>query len=171
MLHAPCSILLSLKPETPLSTKSSPFASYGLKSKEKEEIAMKRTPFIVATLLIFGMTAAVSAWAEPIKKRLHRQKARIHQGVDNGSLTRHEFKRLIDQQRRIRHKHKRAWSDGYLTRNERRYLHTRLDKASRRIHRLKHNNEWARGHQRYRRHHHSDSGTHRHWAFNGRWVR
>ena len=109
---------------------------------------MKRIMIALTTILVIGLVAAVSATAEPISKRLLRQKIRIHQGVDSGALTGHELHRLMDQHRKIRRQHRQAWYDGHLSYHERRHLQTRLDKASRRIHRLKHNEFWARVHHR-----------------------
>ena len=105
---------------------------------------MKRIMIVLTSILIIGLMAAVSATAEPISKRLHRQKMRIHQGVDSGALTGREWHRLIHQHRKIRRLHRHAWHDGYLSNRERGRLHARLDNASRRIHRLKHNDKWAR---------------------------
>ena len=105
---------------------------------------MKRIMIALASILIIGLVAVVSATAEPISKRLHRQKMRIHQGVDSGALTGPERHRLMHQHRNIRRLHRRAWYDGYLSNHERRFLHLRLDRASRQIHRLKHNEKWAK---------------------------
>ncbi len=130
---------------------------------------MKRIMIALASILVIGMLTAVSASAEPIKKRLHRQKMRIHQGVESGALTHHEYHRLMHQHRKIRHKHRRAWHDGYLSYDERCYLHERLDRASRRIHRLKHNDRWANAHYRHNRHHRSGYGSHVWFSYRGDW--
>lgn len=109
---------------------------------------MKRIMIALSTIVIIALVAAVSATAEPIRKRLHRQKVRIHQGEESGALTGHELKRLMHQHRKIRRMHRHAWHDGHLSHGERRFLQERLDLASRRIHRLKHND--ARAHAQYR---------------------
>jgi hypothetical protein len=105
----------------------------------------------LASILMVGLLAAASASAEPVSKRLQRQKMRIHRGMNSGALTGYEWERLIRQHRQIRRQHRRAWQDGYLSYQEGRHLHARLDRASRKIHRLKHNHHWARRHHHPRR--------------------
>jgi len=76
-----------------------------------------------------------------IEHRLDRQKWRIKQGVRSGELSRHETKRLRKQHRRIVKMKHRFLHDGYLNRHERRKLERKLNAASDRIYRLKHNNK------------------------------
>lgn len=112
---------------------------------------MKRTMIALASISMVGLLAAVSASAEPVSKRLQRQKARICRGVNSGALTGGEWQRLIRQHQQIKRQHRRAWQDGNLSYREGRHLHARLDRASRKIHRLKHNHQWARRHHRFHR--------------------
>lgn len=112
---------------------------------------MKRIAIALSTILIVSLVAALSATAEPISRRLHRQKMRIHQGVDSGALTDDEWRQLMHQHRKIRLMNRSAWRDGYLSYQEQRHLQARLDRASQRIHRLKHNHKWARTHYRSER--------------------
>ena len=77
--------------------------------------------------------------AGKIRKRMKRQKKRIRKGIESGQLTRKEAKKLRRQQRRIGDLHRDYRSDGHLSRTERRDLTERLDRASDRIYRLKHN--------------------------------
>jgi hypothetical protein len=74
-----------------------------------------------------------------VQKRLHIQHRRIDHGVENGSLTRREEHKLWRQQKHIRHLAKDFRQDGYLSRKEHEILTRKLDKASDRIRRLKHN--------------------------------
>jgi hypothetical protein len=139
-------------PHAFMSTKPPWLASYEVNAREREEIVMKRTLMALASILMVGLLAAVSASAEPVSKRLQRQKARIYRGVNSGALTGDEWQRLIRQHRQIKRQHQRAWRDGNLSYREGRYLHARLDRASRKIYRFKHNHQWAR------RHHHPHRG-------------
>ena len=76
------------------------------------------------------------------EQRLDRQHLRIKQGVRSGELTRKEAKRLRKQHRRIARLENKFWNDGHLTRHERRTLRRKLDAASDRIYRLKHNDRY-----------------------------
>jgi len=88
-----------------------------------------------------------------IHKRLKRQRARIEHGIEIGELTRWEARKLMKQQRRIRRLAHEFREDGYLTREERRTLQQKLDRASDRIWRFKHND-----HYRYSRHQNDGNG-------------
>ncbi len=76
---------------------------------------------------------------EKLHNRLQRQRQRIEHGIDNGSLTHKEEHKLFKQQHRIRRLAREFRDDGYLTRKEHRILQSKLDKASERIRRFKHN--------------------------------
>lgn len=76
------------------------------------------------------------------EQRLDRQHLRIKQGVRSGELTRKEARRLRKQQRHIARLESRFLRDGYLNRHERRTLRRKLDAASDRIYRLKHNDRY-----------------------------
>ena len=91
--------------------------------------------------------------------RQERQHDRIRHGIRNGELTRKEAKRLLKQQRRIAKLEHRFELDGHLDRAERRTLRRKLDAASQRIYRLKHNDRYREhryrgrdGHAGHRRH-------------------
>lgn len=77
-----------------------------------------------------------------IEQRLDRQHWRIKQGVRSGELTRKEARSLRRQQRRISRLERRFSSDGWLDRGERHELRDKLDRASDRIYRLKHNDRY-----------------------------
>ncbi|MEM7253082.1 MAG: hypothetical protein AAF493_16830 [Pseudomonadota bacterium] len=78
-------------------------------------------------------------FADKIDRRLHRQWRRINKGVDSGQLTRKETKRLRKQNRRISNLDHQFGYDGWYSKWERHELVHALDRASSRIHRLKHN--------------------------------
>lgn len=97
------------------------------------------------------------------EQRLDRQHWRIKQGIRSGELTRKEAKRLRRQQRRIDKLEHKFSRDGHIDRYERRVLRSKLDDASQRIYRFKHNDRYRgryndRHHRSHRRH---DDG----WAF------
>ncbi len=77
-----------------------------------------------------------------IEKRLDRQHHRIKRGVRSGELTWREAKRLHKQQRRIARLKRRFLDDGYLDHHEHNRLLRKLDRASDRIYRLKHNDRY-----------------------------
>jgi hypothetical protein len=96
-------------------------------------------PLTIALLTLAGITAAQAATDTPqVDARQARQEARIADGVADGSLTRHEARRLQKQQRHIRHAERHAKADGTVTAQERHHLHRLQDRASRHIHRQKH---------------------------------
>lgn len=82
-----------------------------------------------------------------IHQRLDRQHSRIEQGIGSGELTRWETRKLMKQQRRIRHLAREFRADGHLSHKERDVLGHKLDKASDRIWRFKHNDEYRYSHR------------------------
>lgn len=68
-----------------------------------------------------------------INMRQAEQRARIERGFHFGSITRHEFRRLMAEQNDIQAIERAYVSDGYLSHSERNDLHRRLDFASRHI--------------------------------------
>ena len=74
-----------------------------------------------------------------IDRRERRQSNRIRRGVNNGSVTRREARRLAAQQARIRAHERRARADGRVTARERVSIQRQENRASRNIYRKKHN--------------------------------
>ena len=70
--------------------------------------------------------------------REHNQRARIHNGVASGELTRPETRRLAAGQVHLRRAEARAKSDGVVTGRERARLQHEANQQSRRIYRQKH---------------------------------
>ena len=77
-----------------------------------------------------------------IEQRLDNQRYRIRDGIDSGELTRKEARRLRKQQRYIARLKRKFMRDGYLDRYEFRELKHELNRASKRIYRMKHNGRY-----------------------------
>jgi hypothetical protein len=90
-----------------------------------------KTKLLFTLLFSIGMVAFANAQVG--------QKARIHEGVQSGELTRPEAARLHYGQRQTRRDIRRAKADGHITRAERREIRHDRRKNNREIYRLKHN--------------------------------
>jgi hypothetical protein len=99
---------------------------------------------ICATILLATAAITSEAGANPrspgVNTRQQRQHQRIGQGIHSGELTRYEAHRLGRIQREVRRDERQAKRDGCLTPRERLQLQRELNRSSRRIYRLKHNN-------------------------------
>jgi len=82
------------------------------------------------------------------RQRFRNQERRIQAGLDDGSLTRHEARRLYRNQSRIHEIAREARADGIVTPRERARLERSLDRQSRRIYRQRH--DYQVQNQRYR---------------------
>lgn len=105
---------------------------------------MKNTVKIAITTLVSALLVAPNlAFSHEngtrVHDRLQRQQQRIERGVENGALTRQEAKKLKKEQRKIRKLARNFRSDGKLSRTEKAKLHKKLDRAGKRIWKLKHN--------------------------------
>jgi len=103
---------------------------------------MKRLMFaVMVAVMLFG-TAAVG-YAErgydrgEIRSRIHDARGRIERGIENGSLTRHEARRLSGELDRILRRIDRMKEDGHLTPRERDIISRDLDRLDRQITREK----------------------------------
>jgi hypothetical protein len=92
------------------------------------------------TLMIAGTTLAL----DQVDKREIVQKERIENGVKDGSLTRHEARKLNREQRRIHRVERRSERDGVVTPREDKRLDRMQDKASRDIYKQKHDKQERR---------------------------
>ena len=93
---------------------------------------------LVAAFFLITMTGA--AWAgNGFHKRLNSQAGKIERGLRSGSLTYKEYLRLNKEQFRIQQARNRAWSDGRVTRNERRHIQRLQENAARHIYQANHN--------------------------------
>ena len=96
------------------------------------------TLITVFAVSLIAASVPVAEAARPDRRQVH-QTNRIHQGKKNGELTKKETARLAAGQAKVQRQKKRARSDGYVTRNERRRIERTQDRQSRRIFRSKHN--------------------------------
>ena len=108
---------------------------------------MRRDSRLIAAALSLLLVVPAVATAHPnsdhgrgnIADRLDRQSMRIREGVESGALTRREARQLRREQKEIRVLARKMRRDDGLSKKERRRLQKRLDKASRHIRKLKHN--------------------------------
>ena len=96
-----------------------------------------KSPIVI--LAAGALLIAGAAQAGVIQDRMERQGTRIDQGVASGALTPHETARLDHEQDVIARTRARALSDGVINPGEARRITWEQDRASRDIHRLKHN--------------------------------
>lgn len=76
---------------------------------------------------------------QTVDDRQARQEKRIENGIEKGSLTEAEAKKLNHQQKRIQKMENRAQADGTVTEKEQRRLNHAQNKANRDIRRKNHN--------------------------------
>ena len=119
---------------------------------------------VLAGALVLILNPAV--WAGgPIEARQADQRAVIYQGLKSGHITEAEFAELDSEQYQIETYRRRAFADGYLDRDEGRYLRSRMDRAERSI-RLARSNAFLaeqvgwRWDDRYNRYRHRDYWRH-----------
>lgn len=96
-------------------------------------------PAIFAAVALTLASASFAGNRTPgLDQREANQRARIHQGIRSGELTRPEARRLAAGQVHLRNAEARAKADGVVTAQERARLQHKADKQSRRIYRQKH---------------------------------
>jgi hypothetical protein len=96
---------------------------------------------LLAGLVILGSLPALAGqYDSNINRRERDQERQIRQRARSGKLTPGEFRRLENEQARIRAIEAQMRADGRLTRGEKAYLAWMQDRASRNIYRFKHNN-------------------------------
>jgi hypothetical protein len=101
---------------------------------------------LLAAALLASCIAPLAASAGEVEHRIHRENARINQGVRNGSLTAGEYRRLDNGADRLQAERNRDLrrNGGHLTAAEARRLNRQENRLSDRIYYDKHN----RAHQR-----------------------
>lgn len=99
---------------------------------------------IIAGASLLLVSAHSSAGTPVLDKRQQNQKARIHQGVKSGELTKRETGRLVKGQRQLRKMKNHAKSDGNVTRKERARLQHKANVESRKIGINKHDRQKRR---------------------------
>jgi hypothetical protein len=115
---------------------------------------MHRSILAAAMLLAGTAVAGAHEWSgyyygRDIDARQANQMRRIEEGRRSGQLTWREYRFLRREQAQIAADERRAKADGYLSPSERRRLNYELDRASRDIYRLRHNDEVAWWRRRY----------------------
>jgi hypothetical protein len=97
---------------------------------------MKKSMLIVALALV--ATAPAFAGTPNLNAREANQRARIHQGVQSGELTKPEARHLREGEARLNYNEARAKADGVVTPAERARLHNEANRESARIYQQKH---------------------------------
>jgi hypothetical protein len=103
----------------------------------------------LAVALLVGTTAVAGAHdyssygTRDIDARRAWEARRIENGLRSGQLTWREYRFLRREQGRIGADERRAKADGYVSPSERYRVNRELDRASRHIYRLKHNDRVA----------------------------
>lgn len=98
---------------------------------------------MIVAMLVMGFTAAAQERMVDVRPvpgvqvRQVAQRARIHQGVQSGDITRMERRMLLANQRHIRRSARRVRANGEVTSGERLRLQHKQDNASRRIRRAR----------------------------------
>ena len=103
---------------------------------------MKKVIFAaMCAVMLFGTMAIVYAehgdWRGGIRTRIHEAKHSIESGVQMGTLTRHDAKRLHEELDRIMDKIDRMKSEGEFSPREREHINHDLDRLDRDISREK----------------------------------
>ena len=97
---------------------------------------MKKS-ILVAALALVAAAPAFSGTPRMDAREQH-QRARIHNGVASGELTRPETRRLAAGQVHLNRVEARTKADGVVTGRERAWMHHEANQQSRRIYRQKH---------------------------------
>lgn len=83
-------------------------------------------------------------WRGGIRSRIHESKQKIEQGIERGSLNRHEADKLNAELGTILNKIDRMKADGYLSQGERNNIKNNLDRLDRDIFKEKHDDNIRR---------------------------
>ena len=101
---------------------------------------------LLVSMLTHVVNAEEIAAGEPspnqgqvVDNRQERQEKRIENGIENGTLTEAEAKKLKKQQGRIQKIEERAEADGTISKKEKKHMQHALNNANRDIKRKKHN--------------------------------
>ena len=102
----------------------------------------KAISIVLFAVLMLGTVAIGYAqpgdWRGGIRERIHSSERRIERGVERGTLTHHEARRLRGDLDRIRYRIDRMREDGYLDPGERDRINRSLDRLNREISMEKH---------------------------------
>jgi septal ring factor EnvC (AmiA/AmiB activator) len=110
---------------------------------------------VICAVMVLGVVALANAergeWRGGICERIHKAKERIADGIEQGSLTRHEAKKLERELDRILEKIDRMKEDGQFSPRERKRINYDLDRLERHITREKHDEDTRDGYRDHRR--------------------
>ena len=106
-----------------------------------EKIITTILTWSIAFMLAVAPTFAASTDDPGIQKREENQQKRIEQGVQSGQLTPKEAGQLEAREAKIKQDEERMKADGKLTKKERAKLTKEQNKASKKIHKKKHNDK------------------------------
>ena len=136
------------------------FISYA-QHKQEVERKMKKQAIVIAGLGLLVLSNVQAdhrrgnhdyGYDNPIEHRQERQYRRIEKGIRSGVLTRREIEKLRCEQDDIARLERRFLRDGWFSDREQRKLQRKLNKASNRIYKYKHN---GRNNRKYHRDHYS----------------
>lgn len=109
--------------------------------KELNINIMKKLILLIPAIALM-MPLKTNAQRTPvIDAREQNQRARIHEGVETGTLTHAEASRLRSEERHIKRSERRAKADGKVTRGERARIEHKQDRVSHDIRRQKHDRQ------------------------------
>lgn len=97
------------------------------------------TGLLTGLVILGNLPALAGPFDANITRQEMNQERRIYQGVQSGQLTPWEFRRLENEQARLRAAETRMRADGRLSRKERDRLNRMLARSSQDIYALKHN--------------------------------
>ena len=92
-----------------------------------------------------GERSHVGRFESRVERRQDNQLSRIREGRQSGSLTKREARKLNKNQKKIDRMERRYAKDGRIDKHERRKLTKALERSSRRIYKLKHNDVYRGG--------------------------
>ena len=95
---------------------------------------------LIVPFILFLSVAVISANGQNIHRDARHERERIAQGNHSGELTKHERKRLNNEQKDIHEDIRDAKKDGKVTPHEKKEIRKDERKANRDIYRAKHNN-------------------------------
>jgi hypothetical protein len=95
----------------------------------------------IGAVVVAAAMAHADAETPAIDQRQANQEQRIDQGIAKGQLNQREAERLNKRQERINGMEDKAKSDGIMTKKERARLHAAQNRASKNIHREKHDRQ------------------------------
>lgn len=97
----------------------------------------------LATLILIPALCFAQANTPNLDQRQINQEKRIEKGIQSGQLTGKEAENLGNRQDKLEAAKQQAKADGVVSKQERRALHRKADRNSRKIYQKKHNQKTA----------------------------